>query len=66
VAAGLGQAAQYGRPGWLAVRVIAVVVVPLAAEQAAPGSPAVPALAVGAGTWLVLTARFDLAPRARR
>ncbi len=29
-------------------------------------TPAVPALAVGAGTWLVLTVRFDLVPRIRR
>ena len=48
------------------MRVGAAAVVPLAAEQAAPGTPAVPVLAVGAGTWLVLTAHFDLAPRSRR
>ena len=57
---------RYGRPGWLAVRVVLAAVVPLVAQFAAPGDPAVPALAVGSLTWLVLTARFDLGPRARR
>ncbi len=57
---------RHGRPGWLAVRIIAAAAVPLTAELAAPGNPAVPALAVGAGTWLVLTARFDLAPHGYR
>jgi curved DNA-binding protein CbpA len=57
---------RHGRPGWLLVRVLLAAAVPLAAELAAPGDPAVPALAAGALTWLVLTARFDLAPRARR
>jgi hypothetical protein len=48
----------------LAARVILAAVVPLVAQLTAPGDPAVPALAVGALTWLVLTARFDLARRA--
>jgi curved DNA-binding protein CbpA len=57
---------RYGRPGWLVARVALAVLVPLVAQWAAPGDPAVPALVVGALTWLVLTVRFDLAPRARR
>ena len=57
---------RHGRPGWLMARMVLAAVVPLVAQLAAPGDPAVPALAVGALTWLVLTARFDLAPRAHR
>jgi hypothetical protein len=45
------------------VRVVVAVAVPLVAQVVARGDPAVPALAVGAFTWLVVTARFDLAPR---
>jgi hypothetical protein len=57
---------RYGRPGWLAARVVLAAVVVWAAEVAAPGDPAVPALGVGAVTWLVLTGRLDLAPRRRQ
>jgi hypothetical protein len=57
---------RHGRPGWLIARVALAVLVPLVAQLAAPGDPAVPALVAGSFTWLVLTARFDLAPRARR
>lgn len=57
---------RHGRPGWLAGRVVLAVVVALVARGAAPGSPAVPALAVGALTWAVLTARFDLMPLPHR
>jgi hypothetical protein len=57
---------RYGRPAWLAARVVVAAGVPLVAQAAAPGEPAVPALAVGAATWLAVTARLDLAPRARR
>jgi hypothetical protein len=53
---------RYGRPGWLLARVVVVVAVPLAAQFTVPGDPAVPALAVGACTWLVVTVRLDLAP----
>jgi hypothetical protein len=55
---------RHGRPGWLALRVGVAAVVPLVAQAAAPGDPAVLALTVGAVTWLVLTARLDLASRA--
>ncbi|HEV2370832.1 MAG TPA: hypothetical protein VGS19_01570 [Streptosporangiaceae bacterium] len=53
---------RYGRPLVLAARVVVVAGVPLVAQVSAPGDPAVPALAVGAFTWLVLTGRLDLAP----
>lgn len=57
---------RHGRPGWLAARVTVAAMVPLVAQVAAPGNPAVPALAVGALTWLLLTAQLDLGPRAPR
>jgi hypothetical protein len=43
-----------------------VVAVAQTAAKQAPGDPAVPALGVGAVTWLLLTGRLDLAPCARR
>jgi hypothetical protein len=55
-----------GRPIWLAGRIVVAAAVVAGAQLAAPGDPAVPALAVGAATWLVLTGRLDLAPRTRR
>jgi hypothetical protein len=57
---------RYGRPVWLAARVVAAGGVVVVAQVAAPGDPAVPAMGVGAVTWLVLTGRLDLAPRVRR
>jgi hypothetical protein len=57
---------RHGRPGWLAVRVILAALVVLVAQVVVPGDPAVPALGVGAVTWLVLAGRLDLAPRSRR
>jgi len=57
---------RYGRPGWLAARVVIAGLVVWVAQLAAPGDPAVWALGVGALTWLVVTGRWDLAPRARR
>lgn len=54
--------ADWGRADEGAAVVAAVGVVAVAA----PGDPAVPALGVGAVTWLVLTGRLDLAPGARR
>jgi hypothetical protein len=56
---------RHGRPGWLAARVVVAVAVPLVAQVVAPGDPAVPGLGVGALTWLLLTARLDLAPVSR-
>ena len=57
---------RYGRPWRLAARITMAAAVPLVAQLTSPADSAVPALAVGAFTWLLLTGRFDLAPRARR
>jgi curved DNA-binding protein CbpA len=51
-----------GRPGRLAVRVLAALSASAAAAATAGAQPATPALITGAVTWLVLTARHDLAP----
>jgi curved DNA-binding protein CbpA len=51
-----------GRPGRLALRLLAVAAASAAAVAAAGSQPAVPALITGALTWLLLTARRDLAP----
>jgi hypothetical protein len=56
----------YGRPAWLAARILLAALVVVIAQVAAPGDPAVWALGVGAVTWLGRTGRWDLAPRARR
>lgn len=50
-----------GRPGRLALRVLAAVAASVAAVAAAGPHPAAPALVTGVATWLVLTARHDLA-----
>jgi curved DNA-binding protein CbpA len=55
-----------GRPARLALRVLAAAAASVAAVAAAGPHPAAPALVTGAVTWLVLTARHDLAPRRRR
>jgi hypothetical protein len=57
---------RYGRPVWLAARILLAALVVVIAQVAAPGDPAVWALGVGAVTWLLRTGRWDLAPRARR
>jgi hypothetical protein len=51
-----------GRPARLALRVLAAAAASAAALAVAGSQPAGPALATGAVTWLVLTARHDLAP----
>ena len=51
-----------GRPGRLAIRVLIAVAVAGVAAAVAGRHPATPALVVGALTWLLLTARHDLAP----
>jgi curved DNA-binding protein CbpA len=51
-----------GRPGRLALRVLAAAAASAAAMAAAGSGPAGPALVTGVLTWLVLTARQDLAP----
>ncbi len=51
-----------GRPGRLALRALAAAAASAAAVAAAGSQAAVPALITGALTWLLLTARHDLAP----
>jgi hypothetical protein len=51
-----------GRPLLLALRVAAVAAVGATAVAVAGLAPATPALIIGALTWLLLTARHDLAP----
>jgi curved DNA-binding protein CbpA len=51
-----------GRPGRLALRILAAAAASAAAVLAAGPHPAAPALVTGAATWLILTARRDLAP----
>jgi curved DNA-binding protein CbpA len=55
--------ARRGRPARLALRIVAALAVAAAAVAAAGPHPAAPALVTGVATWLVLTARHDLAPR---
>lgn len=61
-AAGLLRRARRGRPWRLALRLLAAVCASAAAVAAGGWQPATPALLTGALTWLVLTARHDLAP----
>jgi curved DNA-binding protein CbpA len=56
---------RYGRPVWLAARIVLAGAVVTVAQVVTAGEPAVPALGVGAVTWVVLTGRLDLAPRSR-
>jgi hypothetical protein len=51
-----------GRPVRLALRIAAAVAVSAGVAVVAGARPATPALITGALTWLVLTARHDLAP----
>jgi hypothetical protein len=51
-----------GRPARLLLRVAIAAAVSAAVAAAAGFQPATPALIVGAVTWLLLTARHDLAP----
>lgn len=51
-----------GRPARLALRVLIAVTVGAIAVAVAGSQPATPALITGALTWLLLTARHDLAP----
>ena len=51
-----------GRPAVLALRLAIVAAVSAAAIAVAGAAPATPALITGAVTWLLLTARHDLAP----
>jgi hypothetical protein len=58
----LGRRILDGRPGRLAARVLAAAAASVVAVAAAGPHPAAPALVAGIATWLVLTARHDLAP----
>ena len=51
-----------GRPARLALRVLIAAAVSVIAVAVAGSQPATPALITGALTWLLLTARHDLAP----
>jgi curved DNA-binding protein CbpA len=64
-AARLAGRVRHGRPLRLGMRILAAVVASAAAVLAAGPHPAAPALVTGAATWLILTARHDLAPPGR-
>jgi hypothetical protein len=53
---------RHGRPGRLALRVLAAVLLAVLAVRAGAGGPAAGAVVAGLGIWLILTARGDLAP----
>jgi hypothetical protein len=53
---------RHGRPGRLALRIVAAAGAGLLVWHCGAGTPAVAALLTGIATWLVLTARGDLAP----
>jgi hypothetical protein len=53
---------RHGQPARLAARAAGAVVVGVAGVLASGHGPAAPALAAGALTWFLLTARADLAP----
>jgi len=61
-AAGLVGRIRRGRPARLLLRVAIAAAVSAGAAAVAGSQPATPALIVGAVTWLLLTARRDLAP----
>jgi curved DNA-binding protein CbpA len=61
-AAELAGRVRQGRPVRLALRILAAAAASAAAVLAAGPHPAAPALGTGAATWLILTARHDLAP----
>jgi hypothetical protein len=52
----------HGRPARLALRIIAAVVLAVAALHTGVSTPAVAGLLTGIALWLVLTVRADLAP----
>ena len=52
----------HGRPGRLAVRIVAAAALAIVAVHTGAGTPAVAGLITGIGVWLVLTVRGDLAP----
>ena len=52
----------HGRPRRLACRILAAVILAVLVFYSGAGTPAVTAVLVGVGTWLLLTGRGDLAP----
>jgi hypothetical protein len=53
---------RHGRPGRLALRVLAAVLLGLLAADSGAGGPASAGVVTGLAVWLVLTGRGDLAP----
>jgi len=53
---------RHGRPWRLVVRVLAAVLLGLAAARSGAGGPAAAGVVAGLGVWLILTLRGDLAP----
>jgi hypothetical protein len=53
---------RHGRPGRLALRVLAAVLFAVMAFRAGAGGPAAAGTVAGLGIWLIVTARGDLAP----
>jgi hypothetical protein len=53
---------RHGRPARLAARTVAAAALALLVLHTGAGTPPVAGLLTGIGTWLVLTARGDLAP----
>jgi hypothetical protein len=53
---------RHGRPARLALRIAAAVVLAVVVTRTGAGTPAIAGLITGLATWLVLTARADLAP----
>jgi hypothetical protein len=52
----------HGRPRRLACRLLAAAILAVLVTHSGAGTPAVTAVLVGIGTWLLLTGRGDLAP----
>jgi hypothetical protein len=53
---------RHGRPGRLALRIVAAAVVALLVLHSGAGTPPIAGLLTGIATWLILTSRGDLAP----
>ena len=53
---------QHGKPGRLTLRIVAAAVAALLAWHSGAGTPPIAGLLTGIATWLILTARGDLAP----
>src|ERR1017187_6760038 len=53
---------RHGRPGRLALRILAAAVLALLVLHSGAGTPPIAGLLTGVATWLILTSRGDLAP----